>query len=98
MTVHLPTGGACDTVEYLREQGWKGALVLVQSCKLAVCGTPHSKKEAVMPEKTNIIKLALTQQQWILLDRLKEERRWGKTREEIVLNVFRDYVKQELGE
>ena len=51
-----------------------------------------------MPEKTNIIKLALTQQQWIRLDRLKEERRWGKTREEIVLNVFRDYVKQELGE
>lgn len=48
--------------------------------------------------KKRTIKVAFTQQQWILLDRLKDEKRWGKTREEIVLNVFRDYVKQELGE
>jgi len=44
------------------------------------------------------VKLAFTQQQLELLDRLKAEQRWGKTREEIVLAVFRDYVKQELGE
>lgn len=44
------------------------------------------------------VTVAFTQQQWQLLDRLKDEGRWGTTREEVVLNVFRDYVKQELGE
>ena len=44
------------------------------------------------------IKVAFTQQQWILLDRLKAEKRWGRTREEIVRSVFRDYVRQVLGE
>jgi hypothetical protein len=44
------------------------------------------------------ITVAFTQQQWQLLDRLKSEGRWGGTREEIVRNVFVDYVKQELGE
>lgn len=44
------------------------------------------------------LKIAFTQQQLELLDRLKTEERWGKTREQIVLAVFRDYVKQELGE
>jgi len=44
------------------------------------------------------VKVAFTQQQWLLLDRLKTEKRWGRTREEIVGSVFRDYVKQVLGE
>jgi len=44
------------------------------------------------------IKVAFTQQQWELLERLKAEKRWGGKREEIVVGVFRDYVKQELGE
>jgi hypothetical protein len=44
------------------------------------------------------VSVGFTQQQWELIDRLKEERRWGATREEIVRNVLRDYVKQELGE
>jgi hypothetical protein len=44
------------------------------------------------------IKVAFTQQQWQLIDRLKIEKRWGQTREEILRSVFRDYVKQELGE
>jgi hypothetical protein len=48
--------------------------------------------------KKRKITVSFTQQQWHLLDRLKGERRWGDTREEIVYNVFRDYVKQELGE
>lgn len=51
-----------------------------------------------MAEEKHTIKVAFTQQQWLLLDRLREEKRWGETREEIVLNLFRDYVKQELGE
>ena len=44
------------------------------------------------------IKVGFTQQQWQLLDRLKGEKRWGERRQEIVLNVFRDFVRQELGE
>ena len=44
------------------------------------------------------IKVGFTQQQWLLLDRLKTEKRWGDRREEIVVRVLRDYVKQELGE
>jgi hypothetical protein len=44
------------------------------------------------------VKVAFTQQQWLLLDRLKAEKQWGRTREEIVHSVFRDYVKQVLGE
>jgi metal-responsive CopG/Arc/MetJ family transcriptional regulator len=44
------------------------------------------------------ISISFTQQQWQLIDRLKAEGRWGSTREEIVSNIFRDYVKQELGE
>lgn len=44
------------------------------------------------------IKVGFTQQQWQLLDRLKAEKRWGGRREEIVLSVFRDFVRQELGE
>jgi hypothetical protein len=44
------------------------------------------------------ISVGFTQQQWQLIDRLKAEGRWGATREEILRNVLRDYVKQELGE
>jgi metal-responsive CopG/Arc/MetJ family transcriptional regulator len=44
------------------------------------------------------VSVGFTQQQWELIDRLKDERRWGATREEIVRNILRDYVKQELGE
>jgi hypothetical protein len=44
------------------------------------------------------ISVGFTQQQWELIDRLKAEGRWGDTREEIILNIFRDFVKQELGE
>ncbi len=49
-------------------------------------------------KRSRKIKVGFTQQQWVLLDRLKAEKRWGGTREEIVHNVFRDYVKQMLGE
>lgn len=52
-------------------------------------------KEA--PNKRKIT-VGFTQQQWQLLDRLKEEGRWGTSREQIVHNIFLDYVKQELGE
>ena len=48
--------------------------------------------------KKRKITVSFTQQQWHLLDQLKGELRWGDTREEIVYSVFRDYVKQELGE
>ena len=49
-------------------------------------------------KRTHRIKVAFTQQQWELLDRLKAEERWGASREEIVRAVLRDYIKQELGE
>ena len=51
-----------------------------------------------MRGKRHRIKVGFTQQQWQLLDRLKAEKRWGGRREEIVLSVFRDFVRQELGE
>jgi len=51
-----------------------------------------------MAKDKHRITVGFTQQQLELLDRLKAERRFGQTRSEIVLNVFRDYVKQEIGE
>jgi hypothetical protein len=54
------------------------------------------KKSA--PKNPRKIRVGFTQQQWQLLDRLKGEKRWGERREEIVLKVFRDFVRQELGE
>lgn len=59
---------------------------------------PRSTPKPAKPAGRKKVTLAFTQQQLELLDRLKAEKRWGQTREEIVLAVFRDYVKQELGE
>jgi hypothetical protein len=50
------------------------------------------------PGSNRKIAVGFTQQQWQLIDRLKDEGRWGDSRAEIVGNVFRDYVRQELGE
>jgi hypothetical protein len=60
----------------------------------------HASGEPMSETQSNgrTISVGFTQQQWELIDRLKCEGRWGATREEIVRNVLRDYVKQELGE
>ncbi len=43
------------------------------------------------------IKVSFTQQQRELLERIRREGKFGSTYEEVVVNVFRDYVKQEPG-
>lgn len=43
------------------------------------------------------LKVSFTQQQRELLEKLRQEAKFGKTYEEIVINVFRDYAKQQLG-
>lgn len=49
-----------------------------------------------MIEKPKKLKVTFTKQQLELLDRLKGEDKcvFGKTYEEIVVNVFQDYVNQ----
>ena len=46
-------------------------------------------------EKTFKIKVKFTQQQLELLEKLRREGTFGNTYEEIVVNIFRDYIKQE---
>jgi len=67
---------------------------------LICCGSAAAYGETMNedPASKRKIRVAFTQQQWQLLDRLKSEGRWGGKREDIVRNVFIDYVKQELGE
>lgn len=52
---------------------------------------------AAKDEKKKIV-VSFTQQQLQLLDKVKAEGRFGKTYSEVVLNIFRDYARQELGE
>ena len=52
---------------------------------------------ASSPTKPRIT-VSFTKQQWELIDRIMAEGRWGATRAEAIRNIFRDYVKQELGE
>lgn len=48
-----------------------------------------------MENKTTKIVVRFNQQQLQLLDKLRNEGKMGQTYPEIVVNVFRDYVKQE---
>ena len=43
------------------------------------------------------IVVKFTQQQLELLERLRKEKKFGEKYPDIVLNVFREYAKQELG-
>lgn len=47
--------------------------------------------------ETKKIKVKFTQQQMKLLDKLKEEGKFGKTYEEIIRNIFREYIEQTFG-
>ena len=50
-----------------------------------------------MANKKVKIKVRFTQQQMVLLDNLKREGKFGKVYEEIIPNIFREYVKQTFG-
>ena len=43
------------------------------------------------------VKVTFTEQQMMLLEKLKQEGTFGKTYEEIIPVVFRDYVNQTFG-
>jgi uncharacterized protein with PIN domain len=47
-----------------------------------------------MPKK---VEVKFTEQQMMLLEKLKQEGTFGKTYEEIIPRVFREYVKQTFG-
>jgi len=51
-----------------------------------------------MPNKKVKIKVKFTQQQMVLLDNLKREGKFGRSYEEIIPAVFREYVTQTFGE
>lgn len=50
-----------------------------------------------MAEIVRKVKVAFTQQQMELLDKLKQERTYGEDYQDIVLAVFREYIEQEFG-
>ncbi len=51
------------------------------------------RKSARRAPRPTRIKVAFTQQQWQLLDRLQAEKRWGPRRADVVRSVLRDYAK-----
>ena len=48
-------------------------------------------------DNTVKVKVKFTQQQMVLLENLKKEGKFGQSFEEIIPNVFREYVKQTFG-
>ena len=56
----------------------------------------HRRRQQV-PNKKVKVKVRFTQQQMILLEKLKQEGTFGKTYEEIIPKVFREYVNQTFG-
>jgi hypothetical protein len=50
-----------------------------------------------METKKIEVVVKFNQQQLELLDALKKEGKYGNTYEEIVVNVFRDYIRQNFG-
>jgi len=50
-----------------------------------------------MADKEVKVKVRFTQQQMLLLEKLKQEGKFGKTYEEIIPAVFREYVNQTFG-
>lgn len=50
-----------------------------------------------MAEATDEVKVNFTEQQLLLLRPLLEEGTYGKTLEELVVNLLRDYARQMLG-
>lgn len=50
-----------------------------------------------MQNKTTKVVVKFNQQQLQLLDALKKEGKFGNTYEDIVVNVFREYIRQSFG-
>ena len=50
-----------------------------------------------MQNKTNKVVVRFNQQQLELLDRLKRDGKFGSSYEDIVVNVFREYIRQKFG-
>ncbi|MDP6474324.1 MAG: hypothetical protein QF449_06780 [Alphaproteobacteria bacterium] len=54
-------------------------------------------KEQPTADKKVKIKVRFTHQQMVLLERLKQEGKFGQSYEELIPAVFREYVKQTFG-
>lgn len=50
-----------------------------------------------MKDKTIRVVVKFNQQQLQLLDSLKKERRFGSSYADVVVNIFREYVRQDFG-
>jgi hypothetical protein len=50
-----------------------------------------------MEKKTKNIQVRFTQQQMELLENLRKEGKFGKTYEAVILNIFREYIRQTFG-
>lgn len=48
-------------------------------------------------DKMHKVVVRFDQQQLQLLDNVKKARRFGNTYEEVIMNVFRDYMRQNFG-
>ena len=51
-----------------------------------------------MENRTTKVVVRFNQQQLQLLDSLKKQRKFGESYEKIIVNVFREYVRQNLAE
>jgi hypothetical protein len=57
-----------------------------------------NERKLKMEDKTVEIKVGFTEQQLEVLDNIKEEKIFGENYEDIALNMFRNYLKQNFGE
>jgi hypothetical protein len=58
--------------------------------------SPRPDEEKAMKEQA-LVPVKFTEQQLVLIDKVVAEGRMGRTREEVILAMFRDYVRQTLG-
>lgn len=50
-----------------------------------------------MAEHTQRVKVRFTEQQLVLLEQIRAEGTYGRTMEEVIVALFRDYARQILG-
>jgi metal-responsive CopG/Arc/MetJ family transcriptional regulator len=48
-------------------------------------------------DKTTKVSVKFTEQQLVLIDQVLAEQNLGKTREEVIASMFRQYVRQTIG-
>ena len=51
--------------------------------------------DSLSPDGAEIIEVTFNQQQYVIIEKLKAEGQFGRTDDEIVRNIFLEFLKQE---